>query len=247
MLRVKTVTKALSLLDLFLETPGRQSLGALAESAGLDKATARRMLVAMCDYGLVEQDGASRLYALGPRVLPLARAREADRPLLSVVDPEVRAVAAALGETCHFSLPAHGALSVLCVAEADRPIRVHVREGSTLPLHTTGAGIAFLAASDDSVVERVLAGPMPAAVPGSYVTPAVVRAAVADARRLGYARTDQTFEADVTGTARVVRDGRGAVVGALGVAMPVHRMTPEVEAQTLARLEQAVDRLTSSL
>lgn len=244
---MKTVTKALSLLDLFLQGGEARSLGALAASAGLDKATARRMLVSMCDYGLVEQDRDSRLYALGPAVLTLARAREAARPLVSVVEPEVRRIAQELGETCHFSVPLHGALTVLAAAEGSRPVRVNVREGDSLPLHTSGAGIAFLAEAGAHLLDDVVSRDLPTDTPDGYATPAAVRAAVALARTKGYARTDQTHEEQVSGTAMAVRDGAGALVGVIGVATPVQRMTPEVEERTVAALRQAVTHLAERL
>jgi len=244
---MKTVTKALGLLDLFLDGAGARPLGALADAAGLDKATARRMLVAMCEHGIVEQNPDSRLYALGPALLPLARAREATRPLVSVVEPVVRQLAQALGETCHFSVPMHGALIVLTVAEANRPIRVHLREGDTLPLHSSGAGIAYLAASPPQVLAAVTARGLSATTPFGYATPDAVRSAVETARERGFARTDQTFEEDVSSTAIAVRDDNGMLVGILGVATPVQRMNPEVEARMVALLQQGTADLAQRL
>ena len=244
---MKTVTKALGLLNLFLDGAGGRSLGALAEGADLDKATARRMLVAMCDHGIVEQDSTSRLYALGPALLPLARAREAARPLVSVVEPAVRRLAQDLGETCHFSVPMHGALTVLAVAEASRPLRVHVREGDVLPLHTSGAGIAYLAASPKSVLDRVLCEPLRTTMPLGYATPKAVLDAVTLARTQGYARTDQIHEEDVSGTAMAVHDGKGALVGVIGVATPLQRMSPQTERDIATALRQTAEQIAPHL
>ena len=105
----------------------------------------------------------------------------------------------------------------------------------------TGAGIAFLAASDDSVVERVLAGPMPAAVPGSYVTPAVVRAAweapSGDAAA-GHAPGvwARLAEAGVLGMA-VPEELGGLGLGRLRVEAPPQVLEPGVAHQAPAGLE----------
>ena len=71
------VEKALRLLTLFSEQRPELGLSELARLAGYDKATSRRLLVALQRYGLIEQSPGSRRYRLGTTVLQLARIREA--------------------------------------------------------------------------------------------------------------------------------------------------------------------------
>lgn len=244
---MKTVSKALSLLSQFSESAEPRSLGVMAETAGLDKATTRRMLVSLVDFGMVEQVPATREYTLGPGVLPLARSREAYRPLQVVAQDMIAGIARDTGETTHFSVAAQHALSVLCVAESSQPIRVHISEGALLPLHSSGAGIAYLSASPDRVVSKVLSSDLPGSAKNSYTTPERVLAAIKEAQTQGVAITSQTHDEDVCGIAIPVRAGTGTLVGAIGVATPLHRMDEKTRTQIVARLKAAAGELARLL
>ncbi|WP_292300165.1 helix-turn-helix domain-containing protein, partial [Mesorhizobium sp.] len=57
--------KAVSLLELFTLQESEIGLSDLARRAGLDKATARRLLMALAAHRLIEQEPHSRRYRLG--------------------------------------------------------------------------------------------------------------------------------------------------------------------------------------
>lgn len=244
---MKTVTKALSLLQQFVDTAEPKSLGAIAAKAGLDKATTRRMLLSMCNFGVIEQNPDTRAYSLGPAVLPLARAREAQRPLVSIVEPIVRKISTKTGETTHLSVPVHNAMSVLCVAESAKAIRAHVKEGSMLPLHTSGAGIAFLSACDEARLAQIAKSDLSGATPFSYTTAEALKAAVKAAQTLGYAFTEQTFEEDVCGISVPVFQSDGKLAGTIGVATPLHRMTARSRDRIVECLKQSAAELSKAL
>ena len=73
---MSTVVKALSLLDHFDASIPEVGLVDMARLSGLDKATARRLLVALGKKGFVEQDPVTRRYRLGAALVRLARIRE---------------------------------------------------------------------------------------------------------------------------------------------------------------------------
>ena len=244
---MKTVSKALSLLVQFSVNATPKSLGAMATDAGLDKATTRRMLVAMRDFGMIEQDPKTRKYTLGTGILPLARAREALRPVRTVTGQMVRAIADQTGETAHFSVPGQDGLSVLCVAESSKPIRAYVAEGSVLPFHTTGGGIAYLSKCDDTVLDRILSAELPGYAPNSYTDPDRVRDAIAEARSLGYAATNQTFNEQSSGLAVPVMRSDGLIAGVLAVTTPSERMNSRSREKIVGCLMKASAKATSML
>src|SRR5690606_32957584 len=61
----QSVDRALALLGLVGQHPGGATLTDLVGRSGLNKATVRRLLLALIRAGLVEQSGDSRLYHLG--------------------------------------------------------------------------------------------------------------------------------------------------------------------------------------
>lgn len=244
---MKTVTKALSLLQQFVVTAEPKSLGSIAAEAELDKATTRRMLLSMCKFGFIEQNPVTREYALGPAILPLARAREKQRPLTSVVEYFVQQISKDTGETAHFSVHAQNAMSVLCVAESNKTIRAHLTEGSLLPCHTTGAGIAYLSACDDALVSEITKSELIGTTPFSYTTETAVLAAVSEARNLGYSLTEQTFEEDLCGISVPVFQGNDVLAGVIGVTTPIQRMNVDAKDRIVKCLQQSARQISNAL
>ena len=180
-----TVQKALSLLDYFAVASPELSLAALAQKSGFDKATTRRLLLAMASHGLVEQDAASRRYRLGPALVRLAHLRQAAFPYVTAARPIADELAVVSGETVHVSELASGVLSTVYIAESARAHRVAVAVGQQLPLNCTASGIAVLAFGGDSLLHATLTSPLVAFTGRSLTTPAALRRAVAKARQDG--------------------------------------------------------------
>ena len=76
-----TVSKALSLLTNFNQSRTEIGLSEIARLAGVNKATAYRLLTELQAGGFVEQTGADKSWRLGPEILRLARVREAAVPM----------------------------------------------------------------------------------------------------------------------------------------------------------------------
>src|SRR5689334_9507064 len=117
---MSTVDKALSLLGRFDSATPEIGLSEMAKAAGFDKATTRRLLVALAGRELVEQDPVSRRYRLGPAVVRLARLREEAFPLAEVARPIVDELSADIGETVHVTELSGTRLTTVYVRESSR-------------------------------------------------------------------------------------------------------------------------------
>ena len=142
---MQTVQKALSLLNHFTVKTPTFGLTEMAKAAGFDKASTRRLLLALQSAGFVEQDSATREYTLGAAVLRLAKLRESIRPVRSVVEPILTNLMTLTGETAHFSLFSGGQLGTVLTSEPAKSNRVIVMEGESLPIHASASGLAFMA------------------------------------------------------------------------------------------------------
>lgn len=241
-----TVAKALALLDFFTETEPELGLSELARRAGVDKATVHRMLGVMSDAGLVEQSGETRLYRLGAGVLRLARVREVAFPITAVTQSALEDLAAFTGETAHASLVSGRALATVGICESNRGSRVSLVAGEILPFHTTASGLATLAYSSREILEKALGGILLAKTPRTVTDAAGIMRILDQVRTRGYAEGDQTNEDDVYGIAVPLFDRHGTACGAIAVATPAHRMTPELRARIIARLVPAGIRVTEA-
>jgi len=244
---MRTVLKALRLLDHFDESRPELGLSALSRLAGIDKATVLRMLTAMAAAGLVEQHPVSRDWRLGAGVLRLARRREAAFPVTGVLAPILQQLAADTGETAHASLRDGRELGTVGVAESARPTRVHLDPGQLLPIHATASGLVYAAFARPEVLSELMARDLPALTDTTPTEPARLATAIAAARAQGHALADQTMEADVVGLALPLFGPDGFAVGALAVAGPAARMDDAHRAAILAALGPAARQATLAL
>ena len=79
----------------------------------------------------------------------------------------------------------------------------------------------LLAFGQRELQERVLAGPLPRYTANTLVSPAALRAALAEVRRREFACLPGHVHEDALGIAVPVRDGNGAVIAALAAIVPV--------------------------
>lgn len=242
-----TVTKALSLLDHFSEAEPELGLSELTRRAGINKASAFRLLSSLTDAGLLEQDEVSRSYSLGAGILRLAQIREATAPIASIVRPSLERLAQHVGETAHASVISGTALATIGICESTRSTRVSLVAGEVLPLHSTASGLAVLAFGSQTLRDKTLAGQLRSQTIFTMTDPQEVLEALGDVRRQGYATSEEENEEDVYGIALPFFDSSGLALGALAVATPSHRMTTDLRDRIVVALSKEVQTVTSAI
>ncbi|MEZ2332050.1 IclR family transcriptional regulator [Mesorhizobium sp. RCC_202] len=221
---MSTVGKAVSLLELFTLREPEIGLSDLARRAGLDKATARRLLMALAKHRLIEQEPQSRRYRLGAGLSRLARIRDAHFPFVRLAAPVIRDLSLETGETVHLSEFSAGALLTVHVDLSGKANRVNVDVGQVLPLHGTASGIAFLAASKPETVSAYLEKPLEAFTAHTMTTTEALARAIALAAARGYSRSAQGYEEGVHSIGAAILGADGQPIGTLAVASPVSRV-----------------------
>lgn len=223
-----TITKALELLNFFSRSRAHIGLGEFVKLSGRDKATVHRHLVELEANGFLEQNPESRAYRLGPALLRLSAVREAALPMRAVVRPIVTELAHATGELAHASMLQGEMLSPVCYFDPlQHGTQVYFDESEMLPLHATSSGLAVLAFGPPALCEAVLSAPLPPFTPNTLTDPDRLRAVIARTREEGVSRLDQAFDSEVSSQGAPIFDGKGQAMGALSVAVPTVRATPE--------------------
>ena len=223
-----TVSKALSLLSNFNQSRTEIGLSEMARLAGINKATAYRLLSELQESGFIEQAGTDRTYRLGTEVLRLARLREAAVPLTTASRGILDRLADETHETAHVSVVRGMQLNALAhVYSPKHAARVMMEDAETLSLHATGSGLAVLAFSPDEFIDAVLARPLTRHTPDTITDPDAIRALLGPIREAGIAESVGGFEAEVHSHAAPVFNSDGAPIGAIAVAAPVSRVTPD--------------------
>lgn len=237
---MSTVDKALDILELFSDI--RPAIG-LSEAARLldrDKASTLRYLTSLETKGFIEQDPLTRSYHLGPSLPRLAMIREATYPVNKAAKNILKKLVEDTGETAHLSHFFNDSMTQIAIEEtAFRGTRVYMDPTEPLTMHATASGIAYLSCSPHSYISSVLAKKLEKHTQATLTDAKAVTALIDLARKRGFAVSTGTFEADICGIAAPVFGPSGAVCGAVAVATPMSRMTPEVEAKIAHHVMQA--------
>ena len=242
-----TVSKALGLLDILARPQSPKGLTGIAQAAGFDKATARRMLLELAANGYVVQNTDTRDYELGPTLQVLGKIREERFSFYRTVLPFVRALADQTDETVHASEYSVGMLLSICTEYPSKPIRVNLEPGQKLPLHATASGIAFLSASTPTFIDAVLRKTLPQFTSTTLTSPERIKKAVQETANRGYSISNQTLQDGVSSVASAIRNQSEKPIGTIAIAVPSRHMTQKVISEFGALVQQTADEISQLL
>ena len=244
---MQTVDKALGLLGFFSEGRPVIGLSEIARLSGFNKATARRLLLALEKHGFVEQDTKTRAYRLGPGLLRLARVREAVSPVQTVVQPILEDLVSRIGETAHFSLYAGGSLATIGLVESTKSNRVMLERGEAIPLHATASGIAFMAFARPEIVDAALEKKLTAHTDYTITDAKELRSLLRSVAKARVAVGKSTYEDGVCGIAAPILGQDGFARGAVAVAAPASRAKRDAIAAIQAEVRRAAEDISRAM
>lgn len=139
---VGVLDKAVTILDVLEAGPA--ALTDLAGAAGLPRATAHRLAVALETHGLVGRDAGGR-FVLGGRLVALARAAgPGRRTLAEVASPALRALRDQTGESAQLYVASGSERICVVSLESPHSLRTMVAVGAALPMDRGSAARALV-------------------------------------------------------------------------------------------------------
>jgi DNA-binding IclR family transcriptional regulator len=245
----QSVDRSIQLLK-FVAVGSKAGIG-LAEAVaacGLNKATTRRLLLALSRGGLVEQHPVTKRYHLGPESYVVGTLAADRFGIHRVAQDGLARLAQASGDTAFLSVRRDVMVVCLHREEGPYPIRTHVLlPGSRHPLGVGGAGLALLAALDDREIDTAIAANDDLWPSYPLITAERLRELVAEARQRGFAVNPGLIMSDSWGIGVAVRDASGEPVAALSLAAIASRMKPARQDELGALLVEEAHRLEEQL
>jgi DNA-binding IclR family transcriptional regulator len=204
----------------------------IARLAELPPSTAHRLVGDLAAAGLLERDDDGG-YRVGLRLWELATRGSQALGLREAAIPAMERVQARLRQ--HTQLAVLDGDATLFLERLSHPgAGANIAQvAGRLPLHASSSGLVLLAGAPAAVIDRVLAGPLPALASGTITDPAALRRKLAEVRRTGYAVAPASIEEVSTGIAVPVKAGR-ATIAALGVVLPREETDARAVAAVLA-------------
>ncbi|AMJ61279.1 IclR family transcriptional regulator [Bosea sp. PAMC 26642] len=242
----QSVDRALQLLALIGREPtGGLPLSAIVLQSGLNKPTARRLLLALMRAGLVEQEPETRQYCLGEEAFVLGVLAARRHGLLELAMESLRRLSEVTRDTSFLSVRRETYTVCLHREEGTYPVRTHaLQSGDQHPLGVGAGSLALLAALPDDDVDRVMTANEPtllARYPG--FPPPQLKADIALTRAQGFSLNPGRLVASSWGIGAAFRYPDGHVAGAFSLAAIDSRMLPDRQSELAAHLAKEVARM----
>lgn len=244
---MKTVDKALKVLDQFSFSKQEIGLSEIARMAGLDKAATRRLLVALIKHNFIEQSQESKRYRLGHGFLRLARIREATVPVSHIAKDVVSRLVAQTNETVHVSIPGPQGMTTIAHKLPNRGRVINIVPSEVLNYHATASGLVFLAFATKETAERILALKREKITPKTTTAKAEIQRITLRFRAQGFSQTRDSFENDVASIAMPFFSEPGDPTGSIAIALPAAEMTPARCETLIPQLKDAVRQIEQAL
>lgn len=202
------------------------SLSELARDADMVAAKAHPYLVSYGRLGLIEQDGASGLYSLGPLALQLGLIGLQQNNPVRIATPLIDALAQRIGQTVAIAVWGDRGATIVRIAESPAPVHVVMRHGTAFSLTNTASGRIFGAYLEPPAVRQLLeeerdrrrhpdrSAPPPAGMPASNPLPSwrAFETELQEVRRHGLSRSEGEIVAGVSAMSAPVFDHTGRIV-----------------------------------
>jgi IclR family acetate operon transcriptional repressor len=225
---VKSLSRALSILNALAESYEGLTLAALAKRLSLPPSTAHRLLTTLQRQRFVRFDSASMSWRIGVQAFTVGSAFAQSSDVVALAKPYMRRLMEQTGETINlYVLSGEGAV---CMAQVQSPqmIRAISRPGGALGMHRSAAGKAMLAhMPNEQIADIVMKHGLPRATQHTIVSVKKLEADLARTRERGFAIDNEEFVLGLRCVAAPILDARGLAHPALSVAGPKARMSDE--------------------
>ena len=242
------ISKATSIVEAIANNPVPANIADLATRLGMPRQTVHRILIQLCDVGLVTRDTARQRYFIGARLRALSLATLVHAHVDSAANLILRGLVDEVHETCNIGMLDGDEVVYLNRVECDWPLRVQLRPGSRVPAYCTAIGKLLLAHLPAPDRQRLLeATPLRRLTPHTRTTMSALNAELREIAKRGYSVNDQEDTLGLVAVAVPIVDSRGRVVAGLALHALEARMPLAQALKQLPRLRRIAAKLSPVL
>lgn len=248
--RVKSVVKAFAVLQAFGPDAVELVIADVARSAGLDNATAFRLLNTLVELGYVERVPETRRFRLTFKCLELGFNAIARSDLRSLARPFLRAIVGPRVEAASIGvLDGPEVVYVERIQAGLERLAVDVRIGYRVPAHSSALGRAILSGLPVATQRKILSKrPLSRLTEHTRVHLDQILEETARAKELGYAVSDQETVVGLRVIAAPITDVDGVPIAAISAAAAVFgRPLEQFLSDTREPVCRAAERLSQAV
>ena len=240
---VRAVERAVQILSSFDNEHAEQGVSEIAQTTGLHKATAHRIIMTLFNSGFLERTADGEKFRLGLRMVELGLGALHHLDVRRAAHPYMQKLVDDFQEICTLGVFDRGQVLFVEVVHSERSLTIAARVGRHLPAHCTSGGKVLLAFLPPAVVEPVLKAPLASYTENTITSPARLREELEVVRQRGYALDNEEFEAGICAVAAPIRDIEGNVIAHMSMPGPTSRLTPERIPEIAQALMEAADAI----
>ena len=226
---MKSLSKALDILELFSQNRDEMSLAEIAQLSGLSKPTAYRIVSIFVQRGYLQHRRKRAKYSLGNIFLEFSGVIKGKAIIRDIAIPHVIELSQLVNEavliavwdvrTGVFTETFHE------ISHSSDPLKVVPEEGASLPMHCTSAGKIILAyMSEEELTTYFRDKQLESRTPNTITDINELKKQLKIVRQENVAYDDEEYSLGMRGVSSVIKDDQSKVVGALSVVGPSVRL-----------------------
>lgn len=245
--KVKSLYKALCLLDYFDAKNPERSIKELSELSGMLKSSVYNMMDTFQMCGLVEKNSASGKYRLGKKVLTLSNVLYSTDPAKAIIKPFMDRISEECYETVYLAFPS--GYDIIYVEGSYPPGILYAKSivGVKASMYCTGVGKAMLAFSGEDLFQKVIERGLTRHTSLTLTNEIDLRSDLEATRKRGYAIDNMEHEYGIRCVGVPVHNSSNQLVGALSISGPSLRIMDEKLLFFAQKLQEAAKEIRSLL
>lgn len=217
--------KGVEILDCFDLNSDSLSAKQIAELVSMPQGSIYRYLDTLIDCGLLLRDTRDKKYRLGYRLLQMGSIVSLKMSLADIINPHMNELSILSGETSLVTI--RNGWKTICIAkkETNRPIKLSLEIGRSLPLHAGASSKVLIAYEPDTFLNDYLNKNDLIKLTDATTDDAEhLKNQLGFIRRDGYVLANEEVNIGVAAISAPVFDGSGKIAASLTVAGPSERI-----------------------
>lgn len=224
--RSQTLLRGLKLLELVAGGKSNLPIRELAEEVDLPRSIVHRLISTLEDKRYIQKNPPKPGYRLGIKLWSLGCAAIQGLEIREVARPYLEDLSSKSNELVALGVLDGREVVYLDKIDSSQTVRAYIPIGGRAPAYGISTGKAILAHCGDQQVIKI-ASSMQKFTDHTVVGMEALKKHLAEIRRRGYSINFGEWHEDVGGVASAIRNRDGSVVAAIGVTVPIHRLTKE--------------------
>lgn len=245
---MKTIKKALDILEVFLSGKKEIGISELANLTGQNISTIHSILHELAERGYIRQRQERGKYSLGFKFLSFTDNINELMSIEETFHPYMVELCNAINETVNVAIKNGNYVVNLAIIHSTHKLNVIDNEKIGAPLYCTGNGKIFLAGMSDGELDKYLSGEKLISYTTRTITDTqTIKRQIQKIRREDVAQDNEEYQLGVRNIAAPVRDHSGKIVAAIAVLAPSVRLPRNKIKEIIPLLKKCAGKISGEM